>query len=127
MCKKLGLVRDVCNKSFIFLQGATHKITSHVQDKALDQRLTCSSQLLELGGYWCCPARLAPKERVTRGRLGFKKILDQNGIKSFLFQLYASANRPHAFTSDIRKGVRFCDAVINVKFGLPSCGKGESL
>jgi len=81
MCKKLGLIRDVCNKSFIFLQGATHKITSHVQDEVFDQRLTCSSQLSELGGYRCCP--LEPKERVTCGRLGFKKILDQNGIKSF--------------------------------------------
>src|SRR5579864_1379178 len=47
--------------------------------------------------------------------------------KIVFFQFYALANRPHAFTSEIRIGVRFCGVVINVRFGLSSCGKGDSL
>jgi hypothetical protein len=34
MCKKLGLIRDVCNKSFIFIQGTTHKITSQYKTRS---------------------------------------------------------------------------------------------
>jgi hypothetical protein len=47
--------------------------------------------------------------------------------KIVFFQFYALANRPHAFTSEIRIGVRFCGVVSNVRFGLSSCGKGDSL
>jgi hypothetical protein len=47
--------------------------------------------------------------------------------KIVFFQFYALANRPHAFTSAIRIGVRLCGVVINVRFALSSCGKEESL
>jgi hypothetical protein len=36
--------------------------------------------------------------------------------KIVFFQFYALANRPHAFTSEIRIGVRLCGVVINVRF-----------
>src|SRR5580692_11510789 len=68
----------------------------------------------------------AEREGYTRpSRLHGKLGSERNKI--VYFQFYALANRPHAFTSEIRIAVRLCGVVINVRFGLSSCGKKESL